>query len=98
MNPWPIYETAKRHWRKTRTFMNPKEMRWHHPDATQEEILEGMIEFSIAYEKSFRHETFDFDEVELPPRTTPEMVRENNRIRRELFRMLDRIKETDEGA
>lgn len=89
MNPWPIYESCKKHWRRTRTFLTEQEARWQNPDATDEEIIEGMIEFSIAYENTFRHERIDFDDMDRPIRKpTAEMVKENRRIRRELLRRI----------
>lgn len=56
MNPWPAYEVIKRHWRETGNRLTEKEVQWRLPGATRKEIREGMIEFDMAYERSFKYE------------------------------------------
>lgn len=74
MNPWPIYEEMKKHFRKTRTILTEQEIRWKLPGATDEEIREGIAEFSEAHRYSFQHETFDFDDM--PDDWITELIKE----------------------
>lgn len=62
-NRWHVYEEMKRNWRKNRKIMTLKEVVATFPRTKATEIIEGMIEFEIAWKSTFRHEELDIDAI-----------------------------------
>jgi len=55
MNPWPIYSHIKRTVLRTGKFPTNREIVVAFPNATLEEMREGIIEAELAYERDWKN-------------------------------------------
>ncbi len=55
-NQWPVYSYMKRSWRKDGKFKSFADVQAEFPNTSSWALSEGMIEFQLAYERSFKHE------------------------------------------
>ena len=55
-NQWPVYSYMKRSWRQDGKFKSFADVQAEFPNTSVWALSEGMIEFQLAYERSFKHE------------------------------------------
>ena len=55
-NQWIIYEHMKKTWRRTGKILTATQVKDSFPSSSWWAVKEGIIEFKLAYENSFKHE------------------------------------------